>query len=63
MSRFLLHVLGAAAELERALINERTQAGRLRHKQDYGGRQLRLQSFGPDLPTHGWAGCSNTIAA
>jgi hypothetical protein len=28
-SRFLLHVLGAAAEFERALIRERTQAGRL----------------------------------
>jgi DNA invertase Pin-like site-specific DNA recombinase len=34
-SRFLLHVLGAPAEFERALIRERTQAGRLRYQQDY----------------------------
>jgi putative DNA-invertase from lambdoid prophage Rac len=34
-SRFLLHVLGAAAEFERSLIRERTQAGRLRYKQDF----------------------------
>jgi len=34
-SRFLLHVLGAAAEFERALIRERTNAGRLRYQQDY----------------------------
>ena len=34
-SRFLLHVLGAAAEFERSLIRECTQAGRLRYQQDY----------------------------
>jgi DNA invertase Pin-like site-specific DNA recombinase len=34
-SRFLLHVLGAAAEFERSLIRERTQAGRLRYQQDF----------------------------
>lgn len=34
-SRFLLHVLGAAAEFERSLTWERTQAGRLRYQQDY----------------------------
>ena len=34
-SRFLLHVLGAAAELERALIRERTQAGQARYRHDY----------------------------
>ena len=34
-SRFLLHVLGVAAEFERSLIRERTQAGRLRYQQDY----------------------------
>src|SRR5262249_38157430 len=34
-SRLLLRVLGAAAEFERALIRERTQAGRLRYQQDY----------------------------
>jgi hypothetical protein len=30
-SRFLLHVLGAAAEFERELIRERSAAGRLRY--------------------------------
>jgi hypothetical protein len=34
-SQFLLHVLGAAAEFERSLIRERTQAGRLRYQHDY----------------------------
>ena len=34
-SRFLVHVLGAAAEFERALIRERTQAGQVRYKQDF----------------------------
>jgi DNA invertase Pin-like site-specific DNA recombinase len=34
-SRFLLHVLGAAAEFERSLIAERIQAGRLRYQQDF----------------------------
>jgi DNA invertase Pin-like site-specific DNA recombinase len=39
-SRLLLHVLGAAAEFERALIQERTQAGRLRYQQDYDARRV-----------------------
>jgi DNA invertase Pin-like site-specific DNA recombinase len=34
-SKFLLQVLAAAAEFERSLIRERTQAGRLRYQQDY----------------------------
>ena len=34
-SRFLLQVLGAAAEFERSLIIERTQAGRRRYEADY----------------------------
>lgn len=34
-SRFLLHVLGAAAEFERSLIRERTQAGQARYRQDF----------------------------
>jgi hypothetical protein len=34
-TRFLLHVLGAAAEFERRLIREPTLAGRLRYQQDY----------------------------
>ena len=33
-SRFLLHVLGAAAKFERSLIRERTQAGQERYRQD-----------------------------
>jgi DNA invertase Pin-like site-specific DNA recombinase len=37
-SQFLLHVLGAAAEFERSLIRERTQAGRLRYRQGRWGR-------------------------
>jgi DNA invertase Pin-like site-specific DNA recombinase len=37
-SRFLLHVLGAAAEFERALIRERNYAGQLRYRQDEAGR-------------------------
>jgi DNA invertase Pin-like site-specific DNA recombinase len=39
-SRFLLHVLGAAAEFERALIRERTQAGWLRYQQDYAAGRV-----------------------
>jgi putative DNA-invertase from lambdoid prophage Rac len=34
-SRLLLHVLAAAAEFERELIRERTQAGRRRYQQDF----------------------------
>src|SRR3989442_7987551 len=34
-SRFMLHVLGAAAEFERELIRERSAAGRNRYLQDY----------------------------
>jgi DNA invertase Pin-like site-specific DNA recombinase len=52
-SRFLLHVLGAAAEFERALIRERTQAGRLRYKQDFEmgrvGKTVHSRS-GRDMP-------------
>jgi DNA invertase Pin-like site-specific DNA recombinase len=54
-SRFLLHVLGAAAEFERSLIRERTQAGRLRYQQDYAagrvGKGVHSRS-GRDLPPH-----------
>jgi DNA invertase Pin-like site-specific DNA recombinase len=39
-SRFLLHVLGAAAEFERSLIRERTTAGRLRYLQDYNAGKV-----------------------
>jgi putative DNA-invertase from lambdoid prophage Rac len=44
-SRFLLHVLGAAAELERSLIRERTQAGRLRYKQDFDAGRVGKTVF------------------
>jgi DNA invertase Pin-like site-specific DNA recombinase len=54
-SRFLLHVLGAAAEFERSLIRERTQAGRLRYQQDYdagrAGNGVYSRS-GRNLPPH-----------
>ena len=54
-SRFLLHVLGAAAQFERALIRERTQAGRARYKQDFEsgkvGRTVYSRS-GRNLPPH-----------
>ena len=39
-SRFLLHVLGAAAEFERSLIRERTQAGQERYRQDYAAGKV-----------------------
>ena len=52
-SRFLLHVLGAAAEFERSLIRERTQAGRLRYEQDFDagkvGKTVNSRS-GKNLP-------------
>jgi DNA invertase Pin-like site-specific DNA recombinase len=54
-SRFLLHVLVAAAEFERAPILERTHAGRMRYRQDYlagkVGRTVHSRS-GRDLPPH-----------
>jgi DNA invertase Pin-like site-specific DNA recombinase len=54
-SRFLLHVLGAAAEFERALIRERTQAGRLRYQQDYDAGRVGKGVYsrsGRNLPPH-----------
>jgi putative DNA-invertase from lambdoid prophage Rac len=54
-SRFLLQVLGAAAEFERALILERTHAGRLRYRQDFeAGRvgQTVHSRSGQDLAPH-----------
>jgi putative DNA-invertase from lambdoid prophage Rac len=54
-SRLLLHVLGAAAEFERALIRERTQAGQLGYAQDYAsgrvGKEVHSRS-GRNLPPH-----------
>src|SRR5262249_7585364 len=52
-SRFLLHVLGAAAEFERSLIRERTQAGRLRYQQDYKAGKVGKTGYsrtGKNLP-------------
>ena len=54
-SQFLLHVLAAAAEFERSLILERTQAGRMRYREDYClgkvGKTVHSRS-GKDLPPH-----------
>jgi len=44
-SRFLLHVLGAAAEFGQSLIRERTQAGRLRYKQDFDAGRVGKTVF------------------
>jgi putative DNA-invertase from lambdoid prophage Rac len=54
-SRFLLHVLGAAAEFERSLIRERTQAGQMRYKQDFeNGRvdKIVYSRSGRNMPPH-----------
>jgi len=54
-SRFLLHVLAAAAEFERSLILERTKAGRTRYRQDFEkgkvGKTVNSRS-GKNLPPH-----------
>ncbi len=54
-SRFLLQILGAAAEFERSLIIERVQAGQARYRQDYQagrvGRTVHSRS-GKNLPAH-----------
>ena len=54
-SRFLLQILGAAAEFERSLIIERVQAGQARYRQDYlsgkVGKTVHSRS-GKDLPPH-----------
>jgi DNA invertase Pin-like site-specific DNA recombinase len=54
-SRFMLQVLGAAAEFERSLILERSQAGRERYRRDYEagrvGKTVHSRS-GKDLPPH-----------
>ncbi len=54
-SRFLLHVLGAAAEFERSLIRERSLAGQMRYRQDFEngrvGKTVHSRSGG-DLPPH-----------
>jgi len=59
-SRFLLYVLGAAAEFERSPIRERTQAGRLRYQQDYNaGRVGKSVSADPGR-TCPWDGPSGS---
>jgi putative DNA-invertase from lambdoid prophage Rac len=54
-SRFMLQVLGAAAEFERSLILERSQAGRERYRRDYEagrvGKTVHSRS-GKNLPPH-----------
>lgn len=52
-SRLLLHVPVAAAEFERSLIRERTQAGRLRYQQDYNAGKVGKTVYsrsGKNLP-------------
>jgi DNA invertase Pin-like site-specific DNA recombinase len=54
-SRFLLHVLGAAAEFERSLIRERTLAGQQRYRHDYAAGKVGKTVFsrsGKNLPPH-----------
>jgi DNA invertase Pin-like site-specific DNA recombinase len=54
-SRFLLHVLGAAAEFERALIRERTRAGQQRYRQDYAAGKVGKTVYsrsGRNMPPH-----------
>ena len=54
-SRFLLHVLGAAAEFERSLIRERAQAGRLRYQQDFASGKVGKTVYSRssrNLPPH-----------
>lgn len=54
-SRFLLQILGAAAEFERSLIRERTEAGRMRYRSDWAagkvGRTVHSRS-GKNLAPH-----------
>ncbi len=54
-SRFMLQVLGAAAEFERSLILERSQAGQARYLRDYDagkvGKTVHSRS-GKNLPPH-----------
>jgi DNA invertase Pin-like site-specific DNA recombinase len=54
-SRFMLQVLGAAAEFERSLILERTRAGVARYREDYQkgkvGKSVHSRS-GKNLPPH-----------
>jgi DNA invertase Pin-like site-specific DNA recombinase len=54
-SRFLPHVLGAAAELERSLIRERTLAGQQRYRHDYAAGKVGKTVYsrsGKNLPPH-----------
>ena len=54
-SKFLLQVLGAAAEFERSLIVERSRAGQARYRRDYEagkvGKTVNSRS-GKNLPPH-----------
>jgi DNA invertase Pin-like site-specific DNA recombinase len=55
-SRFLLHVLGAAAEFERSLNRERTFAGQQRYRHDCAAGKVGKSVYsrsGKNLPPHG----------
>jgi DNA invertase Pin-like site-specific DNA recombinase len=54
-SRFLLHVLGAAAEFERSSMRERTQAGQARYRQDFESGKM-----GKPSPADGAGTCRRT---
>jgi DNA invertase Pin-like site-specific DNA recombinase len=54
-NRFLLHVLGAAAEFERSLIRERTLAGQIGYRSDYAAGKVGKTVYsrsGKNLPPH-----------
>jgi DNA invertase Pin-like site-specific DNA recombinase len=55
VARFMLQVLGAAAEFERTLIVERSRAGQARYRRDYEagrvGKTVHSRS-GKNLPPH-----------
>lgn len=51
VSKFLIHILAAAAEFERNIIAERTEAGRRRYQQDYESGTARSRS-GKNMAPH-----------
>src|SRR5260370_25640520 len=53
--KFLFHVLGAAAEFEKYLVRERSQAGHVRYRQDFASGNMGNTVHGrarPDLTRH-----------
>ena len=53
-SRFLLHVLGAAAEFEKTLTRERAHAGRMRYRKDYLAGKVGWHGEAPVLIFVSW---------